>query len=377
MSRALPRPDVPTIVVAAPAGARLAGRTIHPWAWWTWAIGAGVAVSLASNPLLLVMLVGAVSFVVLQRRTKAPWARSLGMYFALAGIIITVRLVFQILIGGLREGTVLFVLPEIGLPSWAAGIRLGGPVTVEGLVYTAVDAARLGGLLICIGAANALANPKRALRNVPAAFHQVATALVIAVSVAPQLVESVLRVRRARRLRGGVPRGVRGVVSIIVPVLEDAVDRSLALAAGMESRGYGRTRTGKRLDWRLALLLVTSMLVVTFSAFALLGLPAARDWAVPLLLAGLAAGAFGLHRAGDALAISHYRPDPWNGPEYLVTSCGLVTAALTVWLVRTDSAMVFGGFPMTWPELRWPLLLVVAITALPGVATPEPPGDAT
>lgn len=376
MSRVLPRPEVTVVTAAVSADARLAGRTIHPWAWWAWALGAGTAVSLASNPLLLVLLVGAVSFVVLQRRTQAPWARSLRMYFALAGIIIVVRLFFQILIGGLREGTVLFRLPEIELPAWAAGIRLGGPVTVEGLVCTAVDAGRLAGLLICIGAANALADPKRALRNVPAAFHQIATALVIAVSVAPQLVSSVLRVRRARRLRGGVQRGVRGVVSIIVPVLEDAIDRSLALAAGMESRGYGRTRDGHRLDWRLASLLIASMLVVTFGAFALLGLPAARDWAVPLLVVGVTAGAYGLHRAGGEMAISHYRPDPWGAPEYLVAGCGLAAATLAIWLFNTDAAMAFGGFPMTWPKLSWPMVLTAAITALPGIASPTPPDAA-
>ena len=148
MSRVLPRPAVVIATEVVPPDARLAGRTIHPWAWWGWALGAGVAVTLASNPLLLVLLVGAVTFVVLQRRTKAPWARSLKLYFAMAGVVIAVRLVFQILIGGLREGTVLFTLPEIALPGWAAGIRLGGPGTIEGLVYTAGDAGRLARLVV-------------------------------------------------------------------------------------------------------------------------------------------------------------------------------------------------------------------------------------
>lgn len=376
MSRVLPRPDVAVLAAAPPAGARLAGRAIHPWAWWVWAIGAAVAVSMSTNPLLLVLLIAAVTVVVLQRRTDAPWARALWLYFALAGFIIVVRLVFQILIGGLREGRVLFRLPEIALPAWAAGIRLGGPVTIEGLVYAGVDAARLGGLLICIGAANALANPKTALRNVPAAFYQIATALVIAISVAPQLVASVLRVRRARRLRGGRQKGIRGVVAIIVPVLEDAIDRSLSLAAGMESRGYGRTRGGRQLDWRLGALLAASMVVVIFASFALLALPAARSWVVPVLLVGLAGGAFALHLAGSQLAVSRYRPDPWAGPEFLLAACGLATAAITVWLVNTDQAMIFGGYPMTLPQFSWPMLLAAALTALPAIATPPPPRDA-
>ena len=56
-------------------------------------------------------------------------------------------------------------------------------------------------MLLCLGAANSLANPKQALRSVPAALYEASVAVVIALSVAPQLVESTQRVRRARRLR--------------------------------------------------------------------------------------------------------------------------------------------------------------------------------
>ena len=53
------------------------------------------------------------------------------------------------------------------LPDWAAGIRLLGPVTLEALLAGLYDGLRLATMLICVGAANALANPKRLLRSVP------------------------------------------------------------------------------------------------------------------------------------------------------------------------------------------------------------------
>jgi hypothetical protein len=64
--------------------------------------------------------------------------------------------------------------------------------------------------------------------------------VVVALSFAPSLVASVGRIRAARRLRGRPDRGVRSLVSVGMPVLEEALERSLALAAAMDSRGYGR-----------------------------------------------------------------------------------------------------------------------------------------
>ena len=57
------------------------------------------------------------------------------------------------------------------------------------------DGLRLATMLICLGAANALANPRRLLRSMPPALHEVSTAVVVALSVFPQLAESVVRVR--------------------------------------------------------------------------------------------------------------------------------------------------------------------------------------
>ena len=114
-------------------------------------------------------------------------------------------------------------------------------MTAESLLAGLYDGMRLAAVLICVGAANALANPRRLLAALPAALYEVGTALVVALAVFPQLAESLQRVRRARRLRGEPGRGTRGLRSLVVPVLEDALERSLKLAASMDARGYGRS----------------------------------------------------------------------------------------------------------------------------------------
>lgn len=339
--------------------------TLHPWAWWTWAIGVGLAVSATTNPLLLTLLGLATVVVVVLRRTGAPWARSLRAYLLLSLVVIGVRMVFQILIGGGSGETVLFTLPELPLPEWAAGIRLGGPVTAEALVATFYDALRLSVMLLCIGAANALANPRQALRSVPAALYEASVAVVIALSVAPQLIESGLRVRRARRLRGDPARGLKAWATVALPVLADAIDRSMALAAGMEARGFARTR-GLPIAGTLPLML-GSVSTALVGAFLLLS---TDFWvvAVSALVVGVAGTAAGLRRAGARLRVTSYRPHPWTWRSTGVALSGPLAAVVVFGIGMTDvgyDVLHPSTDPLVWPQLTLAMLVAAAICLVP------------
>ncbi len=346
---------------------------VHPWAWWGWALCVAGAVSLTTNPLLLSLLALAVTAVVVLRRTNDPWARSVGVYFALAGIILVMRLVFQVFLGIPRGTTVLFTLPQLALPAWAAGIRIGGPVTAEALLATLYDTLRLAVMLLCLGAANSLANPRRALRVVPAALYEASVAVVIALSVAPQLIESTRRVRRAQRLRGGAGRGWRAVTAVVIPVLADAIDRSLALAAGMEARGFGRTRgrapTGR---WATAGL-VASMLLLTFGGFLVLNGSHPVGWAVASLIAGTVGVVAGLRMAGRELAVTRYRPDAWTPWDTLLVGSG--AAALSSTLLTglvAPGTLTPATVPLSWPPFHPVMIAVLAGVAAPLALTPDP-----
>ncbi len=178
------------------AGDRRVPRTLHPVAWWIWALGLAVAVNRTTNPLLLFLVLAVLGFVVVNRRTDAPWARAFKYYLFLALFVIGMRVVFRsIFSSGITPADhILFRLPHIPTPSWYAGVQLGGAVSLEATLSAAVDGLRLGTLICCIGAANALANPKRALRVLPGALYELGVAVVVSISVAPQLVESVQRV---------------------------------------------------------------------------------------------------------------------------------------------------------------------------------------
>src|SRR5699024_6009590 len=74
-------------------------RSLHPGAWWLWAIGLAVAASATQNPLILAMIVAVVGYVVVARRGDAPWAMAFRLYLILGGIVIAFRVVFRIVFG--------------------------------------------------------------------------------------------------------------------------------------------------------------------------------------------------------------------------------------------------------------------------------------
>ena len=233
-------------------------------------------------------------------------------------------------------------------------------------------------MLICLGAANALADPKRLLKAVPGALYEVGTAVVVALSVAPQLVESVLRVRRARRLRGGRQRGLRALRGIAMPVLVDALDRSLALAAAMDSRGYGRGGGAAR-PVRLATgaLLVAGLLGVCVGVYGLLDGTSPGWLGLPMLLLGLLVAGLGLPLAGRRVRRSVYRPDPWRLPETLVAASGLVRGGGR-WCFppAVDPGNLYPSLdPLGWPGLPLAGHAGRARRAAAGLAGAPPPAS--
>ena len=70
-------------------------RSVHPIAWWIWALALGASALRTTNSLLLGLLVGSAWFVVAARRPAAPWARSFGSFLRLGVAIIILHMVFQ------------------------------------------------------------------------------------------------------------------------------------------------------------------------------------------------------------------------------------------------------------------------------------------
>ncbi|MBO9523179.1 MAG: energy-coupling factor transporter transmembrane protein EcfT [Nocardioidaceae bacterium] len=350
-------------------------RLLHPAAWWLWGVGLAVAASRTLNPFLLLLIVAVATWVVLERRELGS-SNALVAFLVIGLVAIGLRIVMVTLLGGGVTGRVVLVrLPEVPLPDWTSGVRIGGPVTLEGTLFAVYQGLQLATILACLGAVNALASPRRLLRYVPATLYEIGTAVVVALTFAPQLVEDAQRVRTARRLRGHSSRSLAELGRIAVPVLVGALERSLDLAASMESRGYGRAVRRTARSTRLA-----GVLTLVGVGGVVVGLYGLLDGTSPLLL-GMPTLALGVACAAAALLVgarrdprTHYRRDPWGLSEWLVAAAGVVPAVVMIVAgTRHWDGIVPQQVPVELPAVPLVLVAAILVGATAAWTAPVPP----
>ncbi|MGH8960032.1 MAG: energy-coupling factor transporter transmembrane component T [Jatrophihabitantaceae bacterium] len=346
-------------------------RLLHPAAWWLWALCLAYAAMRTTNPLLLVEIAAVAGLVVSARRGQAPWANAYALLLKLGLATIVITIAIQLVIGARVPGHELFRLPSVTLPSWMNGLSLGGAITGEALLNSFTSGLRLAVLVACFGAANALAHPARLVRILPAALYEVGVAIVVAMTFVPQLAESLVRVRAAQRLRGRPIAGLRGLRGIAVPVLEEALERAIGLAASMDSRGYGR-RTGQRAAVRRlsAAALLLGLGGAIAGTYQVIGGAGRHGLGIALLVAGPIVALAGGLLAGRRGRRTRYRPDPWRWPEWLVLGCG--AAVVVAYVLGVDDSLA-AGVPYAWPTLKLVPFLVTLVAALPAFLTPPVP----
>lgn len=354
---------------------KAARRVVHPLAWWLWAIALAAAASHTLNPILLLAIIVVAGLVVVSRRTDAPWTAAFRAFVVMGVVALLVRVLFEILFGTPLPGQVLFTLPSVTLPDFMAGVRLGGPVTLTSIVAALYSGLQLVAIFACVGAANALANPTRLLKSVPGALYEVGVAVVVAVTLIPTALTHAQRVREARRLRGRSDKGLRAIAGISLTVLEGALERSLDLAAAMDSRGYGRMRAIPLRQRRVtSAMLLLGLLALIVGTYGLLDAETSAVLAFATIAVGVVIAVLGIRRANRRSIRTVYRPDPWRSAEWLTVVSGSVPAVAFIVADSVDPTLLFPSVtPLAWPSASLLLLAAVVVAAAPAWFTPQPP----
>ena len=208
--------------------------------WWFMALTLTVGASLTDS-LIWTAIISTIALVALLwfSLKESDWT-GVRLYGLIASAVVFIRLLFRVVFSQGTTGQVLFDLPTISVSAIGGELRLLGPVSSFALTAGLADGLRLAAIILSVGMAATIASPRRLLKAAPASLYEFATALTIAINLAPQLIASLQRVRRARWLRGE-EGGIRLLTSALTATIDDALAQSLSLAASMESRGFGRT----------------------------------------------------------------------------------------------------------------------------------------
>ncbi len=349
-------------------------RGLHPAAWWLWAGCLAAAAIRVTNPLLLALIAATAAYVVSARRSSAPWSRSLVFFLRLGLVVIVVRVAVQIVFGQRLPGHVLFTLPEVPLPAWAAGVSIGGPVTAEAILSAAVQGLRLAVVLICFGAANSLASPYRLLRCLPPSSTRPGWPSPCRCPSPPRWSSpsppSAMPAGCGADPPGGSP--VSGAwpsrssrVPSTVPCSWPPPWTPAATAAGCRWPGPPG-------GWPV----VPPPAACSPSWWGSTGrwisgsLPAGG---VPFLAVGAILVGTGLAVGGRRTNRTRYRPDAWGTPEWLVVGSGVVVlGGFVVASVVGVAGLQLVVYPLRFPTLPLLPTACILVGLLPAVVAPAP-----
>ncbi|PDW04329.1 CbiQ family ECF transporter T component [Candidatus Viridilinea mediisalina] len=327
---------------------------LHPLTWVTWLVVAITAITLTRNPFYLLTLLLLLALV-------AEVERPLGQMRPLDPILFAA---FTMAIGGVFNlltvhygDTVIFHLPA----NWPL---LGGPLTMEALVFGMTNGLVIGALIAAFGAFGAAMPVGALLRLVPRAFYPLAVVVAIAVTYVPLTLRHARQIREAQQLRGLQFRTWRDSLPLLLPLLIGGLERALQLAEALAARGFAADQVPKRL--RLLLVaglacLFAGLLLRIVWGYALLG--------AGIMVAGGLLAFMSLRAAGRRSRRSHYRHYTWGRNDALVLAGATLTFAALLLPWSGSGSLFYTPYPTLHVPAFEPLMALLLLGLLAPLLT--------
>ena len=351
----------------------------HPYAWTLWLAAGMTAVLVTRNPLYLLILLLATGFLyaILLRRAQNQEEDAAHNQPLAWRTIVRLALflwAFTILFNALTVHVgehVLFTLPA----SWPI---VGGPITLEAMIYGFVTGLNFVSLILLFAIYNSVLGPHTILRMIPGFAYQAGVAISIAISFAPQTVIAWSEIREAQRLRGHKVKGLRDTLPLFVSLLSYGLDRAIQLAESMDARGFGGRilSVSARELWLIRISAVLGLLLM-LGGLVVKSYYRSIPWAgLGLLAGGALLMTLSLWRGGRRVKRTRYRRWLWRPRDtILATGTGalLVATLLLSWL--QPIALFYYPYPPydIQPDFNILLGLLFLLPFLPGLLLPPAP----
>lgn len=319
---------------------------LNPTSWIVWVASASTIALVTRNPWYLAIL-GVLALAVRWKLTGQRLGRTtMGLF----GGLLLFPALLNVVLSRVGE-TVLLRLPIA---------VLGGPYTLEALLFglsAGVQIASLLGVMMAFGAA--LGAPDL-LRRTPPGFYPIGVSASIGLSFAPQARKAFAAVREAQQVRGHEPRGWRDLPSLVTPLVVLSLESALGLAEGMVARGWGR---GGMRGWR-RWLVPTAWISLAAGLVLWALLPEKVGWVLACLTAGGLALWVSL-RGQDGK--NRYRPEAWSRVDTVIVGVALGVAVAFLFLsLNAPGWLGYYPYPKAaWPSFRLALALGVGLLSGP------------
>jgi energy-coupling factor transport system permease protein len=205
--------------------------------------------------------------------------------------------------------TVLFTIPG-NIP------LISGPVTLEALVFGAINGLVLTGILGAFTVLNQALPVRSLISLIPRAFYPLAVVTSIAVTYIPVTTRQYRQIREAQSVRGHIMRGLRDWTPMIMPLLVGGLERAMMLAEAMTARGFASPKpNGQSSNQGYALLggltlVLTGWLALMVAGWVIIG------WLC--ILVGIGLLVWGMWSRSKRVPHTNYRRESWGLADGLV-----------------------------------------------------------
>lgn len=321
---------------------------INSFIWILWLLAVMVFTLSTRNPIYLIQLLLGLSFLghrLARKKNISPWVLP-NFRFILTMILLST------FINGLFAHvgrSVLFTIPQ----KWPL---IGGNITLESLVYGAINGLVIGVLYLLFNIINLALNIKQLTRLIPRAFQPVAMVVTISLTFFPSIQKRTREIKEAQMIRGNPMKKVADWLPILIPLLVSSLENAILLAESMTARGFH-----KPVDMRSTSALV-SLILAAFSVFAGWILHLYRypnPIFITLYILGGGLSAFTLITIGKRSQITRYHQETWGKLDLLMAFMILIYIVSFTSLMFSDRLVSLGFSP--YPQLTMPTLQIYGI----------------
>jgi energy-coupling factor transport system permease protein len=343
---------------------------LHAVTWLIWALAAAFTVQLAPSPVYVAIVIGVCALVVELHAPRTAFSRAFPVILGLAVAFGLFRVVLTALTSH-GIGAVWFALPSFQLPTVLGGFTVGGSIEGPVVLQAAAEAFVIVGVIAAFGAFNACASHYELVQSAPRAFHELGLVVTVGIAFVPSTILSIQAAREADRARTGGRVVRRGrLLRLVIPVLESGLERAVALAESMDSRGFARSTAAR--EEQVSAWCGLGALVALGGAFiALVGRADAA--ALGLSIAGSTLLVLAVFLASRATERVRYRPRPLTGADWFVRGISLLAPiAVGIAALADDSSLTWVAQPLAWPSVSVLPLIGTLFLLAPMLVRPAP-----